>query len=72
MRNVVNVKMHSDIAGELYEILIHQPNPIGSCDVCGTYHFQRSMTSQENDCGEALDVCNNCGETSMVDGEEDV
>ena len=60
MSNVVNVKMHSDIANELYEILIHQPNPISSCDVCDTYHFQRSMTPQENNRGEVLDVCNDC------------
>ena len=60
MSNVVNVKMHSDIADELYEILIHQPNPISSCEVCDTYHFERSMTSQENDCGEVLEVCDDC------------
>jgi|TARA_B110000285_G_C15119093_1_gene615972 hypothetical protein len=60
MSNVVNVKMHRDIADELYEILMNQPNQIGSCDLCDTYHFMRSMTPQENDCGEVLDVCNDC------------
>ena len=60
MSDVRSVKMHKDIADELYEILIHQPNPIGSCDLCETYHFIRSMTPLRNDCGEVLDFCNDC------------
>ena len=60
MNNVTTVKMHSDIANELYELLIYQPNPISACDVCGTYHFQKTMTARENDLEEACEVCNEC------------
>tara|TARA_B110001469_G_scaffold29363_1_gene29921 strand:+ start:3881 stop:4087 length:207 start_codon:yes stop_codon:yes gene_type:complete len=60
MSNVVNVKMHSDIADELYEILIHQPNPISSCEVCDTYHFKKAMTARTNNCEEMCDVCDDC------------